>query len=179
MSRGTGFRVLCPGKPDWGLGQVLSDDGGARVDVFFLRAGKWTLDTTSIDLELMTGEASRSPILDIAGQADWQHAHHHLYVVELKPQVFSLERKFREANPGYIPGTKPCVYVGMTGLTPAERLREHRRGNHPARFVKKYGVCLLPRLYRRFNPLPYQLAAAMEVELARQLREQGYGVWQN
>ena len=38
---------------------------------------------------------------------------------------------------------------------------------------------LLPELYEHFNPMPYELAAVMEVELARQLREQGCGVWQN
>ena len=74
---------------------------------------------------------------------------------------------------------KPCVYVGMTGLTPEERLREHRNGNHSARFVKKYGMRLLPELFKHFNPMPYELASAMEVELARQLRERGYGVWQH
>jgi len=179
VSRPKGLRVCCPKSLEWGLGQVLSDDGGTMVTVFFLRAGKRTLDTTVVELDLVTGEAARNPILDVAGQADWQHAHHNLYAVELKPQVFSLEQKFREANPGYIPGVKPCVYVGMTGLTPEERLREHRSGNHSARFVKKYGVRLLPDLYKRFNPMPYNLAAVMEVELARQLREQGYGVWQN
>jgi hypothetical protein len=45
--------------------------------------------------------------------------------------------------------------------------------------VRKYGQRLLPELYKNFKPMPYALAAVMEVELARQLREQGYGVWQN
>jgi hypothetical protein len=50
---------------------------------------------------------------------------------------------------------------------------------HAARFIKKYGRRLRPELYKHFNPMPYDLATVMEVELARQLREQGYGVWQN
>jgi predicted GIY-YIG superfamily endonuclease len=178
-ARPKGFRVLCPQRPDWGLGHVLSDDGGARVTVFFLEAGRRTLDTSSVELELVTGKAAAHPILDVAAQANWQRAHHNLYVVELKAEVFSLEHKFREANPGYTPSVKPCVYVGMTGLEPEERLQEHRSGNHSARFVKKYGVRLLPELYRQFNPMPYALAIVMEVELARRLRDQGYGVWQN
>jgi hypothetical protein len=171
--------VICREKPDWGLGHVLADDGGATVTVFFLAGGRRTLDTTITDLDLVTGSAAAHPILDVAAQANWQHAHRNLYVVELKPEVFSRERAFLEANLGYIPGAKPCVYVGMTGLTPEERLREHRNGNHSARFVKKYGVRLLPDLYEHFNPMPYALATVMEVELARQLRDHGYGVWQN
>jgi hypothetical protein len=46
-------------------------------------------------------------------------------------------------------------------------------------FVRKYGQRLHPDLYRHFNPMPYNLACVMEPELARHLREQGYGVWQN
>ena len=44
--RPQGLRVCCPKKPDWGVGHVLSDDGGAKVTVFFLGGGKRTLDTT-------------------------------------------------------------------------------------------------------------------------------------
>ena len=45
--------------------------------------------------------------------------HHHVYVIELHKDVL-LEPRFRKNNPGYIEG-KPCVYVGMTGLSPDER----------------------------------------------------------
>ncbi len=71
------------------------------------------------------------------------------------------------------------MYVGMTGLSPEERFQKHLRGEKDAWFVHKYGDRLLPELYRHFNPMPYDLARVMEPELARQLREQGYGVWQN
>jgi len=178
VSRPKRLRVCCPKKPTWGLGHVLADDDGTKVTVFFLGGGKRTLDTTIAELDLVTGKAAMNPILDIAGQVNWQHAHHNLYVIQLRAEVFN-ERQFFEANLGYIPGGKPCVYVGMTGLNPEERFQEHRRGNHSARFVKKYGLRLLPELYKHFNPMPYNLATVMEIELARQLREQGYGVWQN
>jgi hypothetical protein len=167
------MRVICPAKSEWGVGHVLSDDGAAKVTAFFLSGGKRTLDTTIAELELITGAAASNPILDTAGQANWRHAHHNLYVIELKPEVFTLEVKFLEANLGYIPGTLPCVYVGMTGLTAEERFKEHQRGNHAAWFVKRYGARLIPRLYTHFNPMPYDLAVLMETELARQLREQG------
>ena len=67
----------------------------------------------------------------------------------------------------------------MTGLNPEERLQKHLRGEKDAWFVRKYGQRLLPDLYRHFNPMPYDLARVMEPDLARRLREQGYGVWQN
>ena len=37
---------------------------------------------------------------------------------------------------------------------------------------------LLPELYEVYNPMPYDGARDMEVELAIALREAGYGVWQ-
>jgi hypothetical protein len=42
----------------------------------------------------------------------------------------------------------------VTSLVAEERLRELRKGIHAARFVKKYGVRLLPELHNRLNPMP-------------------------
>jgi hypothetical protein len=176
--RPQGLRVCCPAKPGWGLGHVLSDDGGAKVTAFFLGGGKRTLVTTVAELDLVTGNAAMNAILDVAAQANWQNAHHNLYVVELRSEIFVRERRFSEKNLHWLPG-KSCVYVGMTGLSPEERFQKHLRGEKDAWFVQKYGQRLLPALYRHFNPMPYDLARVMEPELARQLREQGYGVWQN
>jgi hypothetical protein len=89
------------------------------------------------------------------------------------------EDKFLKANPGYIAGAKLCVYVGMTGLTPEERFQRHRAGVQANRFVKRYGVDLCPTLYADLNPMPHDLAREMEPWLARSLRADGYGVWQN
>ena len=101
---------------------------------------------------------------------------HNVYVVELSPEVLE-EARFRRANPGY-DATKPCVYVGMSGLTPEERFKKHKQGIKSNRFVERYGVRLLPKLYAYANPMPYEAARDMEVELAIGLREEGYGVWQ-
>jgi len=176
--RSKALRVCCPKKPDWGLGLVLGDDGGTEVTVFFVAGGKRTLDTTRVELDLVTGAAAQHPILDLAEAATWQHAHHHLYVVELRPEIFAKEGRFAATNSHWRPGNL-CVYVGMTGLSPEERLGKHLRGEKDAWFVQRYGQHLLPELFRHFNPLPYDLARAMEPELARQLRERGFGVWQN
>jgi predicted GIY-YIG superfamily endonuclease len=101
---------------------------------------------------------------------------HSVYVVELGPEVLR-EGRFRRANPGY-DAVRPCVYVGMTGLTPEQRLRKHKAGVKANRYVQRYGLRLLPSLYSCFNPMPYDAAREMEVELAIELREKGYGVWQ-
>lgn len=102
--------------------------------------------------------------------------HYSVYVVELSDAVWNVAR-FRAANPGHVLG-KPFVYVGMTGLDPDARFDRHMAGVQSNRFVREFGVRLLPRLYEVFNPMPYEGAREMEVELAIGLREQGYGVWQ-
>jgi predicted GIY-YIG superfamily endonuclease len=102
--------------------------------------------------------------------------HYHVYVIELSKGVL-YERKFQKANVHYNPD-KPCVYVGMTGLTPEKRFEKHKAGIQANKYVKLYGVRLLADLYRPYNPMPYEGAREMEVELAVALREQGYGVWQ-
>jgi len=101
---------------------------------------------------------------------------YHVYVVELSNDVW-YEARFRKANPGYLRG-KPCVYVGMTGLDPDLRFDRHKAGIQSNRFVTEYGLRLLPSLYQVYNPMPYEGAREMEVELAIGLREAGYGVWQ-
>ena len=109
-------------------------------------------------------------------RAKRRHHHHHVYVVELADPVWN-EARFREANPGYQPG-KPFVYVGMTGLDPDLRFDRHKAGIQSNRFVFDYGLRLLPALYEVYNPMPYEAARDMEVELAIGLQEAGYGVWQ-
>ena len=45
-------------------------------------------------------------------------------------------------------------------------------------FFPKFGLHLLPKLYEMYNPMPFEGARDMEVELGIALREAGYGVWQ-
>jgi predicted GIY-YIG superfamily endonuclease len=97
-------------------------------------------------------------------------------VIELDPAIFNIAR-FRNANPDR-DLLKPAVYVGMTGLTPEERFAKHKAGIRANRYVQRFGLRLLPKLYAYANPMPYQAARDMEVELAIALREQGYAVWQ-
>jgi len=110
------------------------------------------------------------------GERSPRSFHYHVYVIELASDVL-YESRFRKSNPDYTPG-KPCVYVGMTGLDPDVRFDKHKAGIQANRYVRKYGLRLLPELYECYNPMPYAGAQEMEVELAIGLREQGYGVWQ-
>jgi hypothetical protein len=101
---------------------------------------------------------------------------HNVYVVRLDEVV--LEQKaFREAHPNHDP-SKPCVYVGMTGLKPDERFQNHKRGYKASRLVKRFGRYLLRKQFERYNPMPLEQACAMERALAERLRRKGYGVWQ-
>lgn len=102
--------------------------------------------------------------------------HYHVYVIELSKDVFH-EGRFKKANPGYVTG-KPCVYVGMTGLDPDVRFDKHKAGIQSNRFAQEYGLRLMPDLYEAFNPMSYSAARDMEVEIAIDLRESGFGVWQ-
>jgi len=100
--------------------------------------------------------------------------HHNVYVVLLAPAV-AKSRKVRLLNPKRDP-KKPCVYVGLTGLTPEERFANHQQGIKSSLFVKRYGVRLLPELYAHLNPMPYEAAAQMERDLTEDLRREGYTV---
>ena len=108
-------------------------------------------------------------------RAEQQPEHHHsVYVVLLDPAAGRL-RAVRADNPKR-DAKKPCVYVGMTGLTPEERFSNHKAGIKDAPLVKRYGIRLLPELYAHLNPMPFEAAAQMEMDLAEDLRRAGYTV---
>ena len=100
--------------------------------------------------------------------------HHNVYVILLKEEVSQLRQVIAE-NPNRNP-SKPCVYVGMTGLNPDERFQNHLKGVKSSYYVKHYAVKLLPELYEFLNPMPYEAALAMERDLAEDLRAEGYTV---
>jgi hypothetical protein len=101
---------------------------------------------------------------------------HNVYVVELDPAVLK-DRRFRARNPHYRDGM-PCVYVGMTGLPPGERFQNHKAGVKSNWYVKRHGKGLLPELFQHLNPMPWEAAKQMEQDLADELQEKGYAVWQ-
>ena len=100
--------------------------------------------------------------------------HHNVYVVLLDSAV-GKNRTVRAANPKRDP-KKPCVYVGMTGLSAEERFTNHGAGIKSAWAVKRYGLRLLPELYAHLNPMPFDAAVQMEMDLSEDLRRAGYTV---
>ena len=63
--------------------------------------------------------------------------------------------------------------------TTSRRFAQHKRGYKANRYVRRYGLHLLPDLYAPYNPMPYREAVAQEMFLAEELRHQGFGVWQH
>ena len=100
-----------------------------------------------------------------------------VYVIHLDEAVLK-NRRFRAANPDYVKGT-PCVYVGATGLAPEERFANHKAGHKANWYAHTYGDVLLPELFEHLNPMTYQRALATEIAVAKDLRQEGYAVWQN
>jgi predicted GIY-YIG superfamily endonuclease len=88
--------------------------------------------------------------------------HHSVYVVYLRNPK-------GDGRAGY--------YVGMTGLTPEQRFKNHKTGIKAARVVRTYGVRLVPKLFAHLNPMPYAKALEMEAMLAESLRKRGYAVY--
>ena len=72
---------------------------------------------------------------------------------------------------------KAGYYVGMTGLAPVQRFKNHKQGIKAAGVVKRCGERLVPRLYAHLNPMPYAKALEMEVALADSLRKRGFTVY--
>ncbi len=104
-------------------------------------------------------------------------AHYSVYVVELSRDVLN-NRPFVRRNPNHDP-LKPCVYVGMTGIDPEERFKNHKRGYRASRYPKRYGLRLLKELFEHLNPMTHDQARIKEIELAQNLQDEGYAVWHN
>jgi len=111
-----------------------------------------------------------APVLDAAQASS-------VYVIRLDAAVLN-DRRFRAANPGYVEGS-PCVYVGATGLSPEKRFANHKSGHKANWYAQKYGAGLIPELFLHLNPMTHQRALATEISLAEELRQEGFGVWQN
>jgi hypothetical protein len=103
--------------------------------------------------------------------------HHNVYVIELDPVVLQEQKRFVDENPDHDPA-KACLYVGMTGRKPDERFEQHLEGFKWSKYSHKHGQRLLPKLYERHNPMTFDDACAMEVELAKELRSRGHAVLQ-
>jgi predicted GIY-YIG superfamily endonuclease len=103
---------------------------------------------------------------------------YNVYVIELNKEVLT-SKKFRIKNPHMNP-RKACYYVGQTTHDPITRLKQHKTGYKANRFVKKYGLKLKPRKFKKYNPIEKrEEAEQIEQGLAEKLRRKGHGVWSN
>ena len=64
MAYAKGDRVEHPGKPEWGVGQVLEDSPSTTGRVFFVGAGEKQLSLAHVTLTLVSGDEAKHPILD-------------------------------------------------------------------------------------------------------------------
>lgn len=97
-----------------------------------------------------------------------------VYMVLLDRNV-TRKSKFKLENPKYNKELQ-CLYVGMSSHNPLQRFHNHKRGHKSSRYVRNYGICLLPEMYAHLNPMNQQKADETEKILAYQLRERGYGI---
>lgn len=125
-----------------------------------------------------------APSLKNIGQEDGSCC---VYVVRLKRGVLN-KKKFVEANRDGNPSGQNfssqnfsglCLYVGHTAHAPSERFRKHKADHWASRWVRDYGIELLPRFYTSLDRMPRKEAREVEELLAEFLREKGHAVWQN
>jgi len=102
-----------------------------------------------------------------------------VYVVRLSERAWNVPA-IRKANPQR-DFQLPCVYVGRTYSAPEERFKDHKAGIRCGKgYVRDYGVALMPDLFNSYDMcLTYDESVRFEVELAEELRDKGYGVWQH
>jgi hypothetical protein len=101
-----------------------------------------------------------------------------LYVIQLDPLVSKDSKAFREKNPNY-KADKHCLYVGSSAHTPEKRFAQHKAGIRSNRYAKRYGLKLLPELYRDQPILTANNYVEEEKAYAEALRIQGHAAWQN
>ena len=103
---------------------------------------------------------------------------YNVYVIKLDKEVLE-SKKFREKNPHMKPRLA-CYYVGQTTHNPETRFKQHKAGYKANRFVKKYGLKLVPRKFKKLNPIKKrEEAEKIERWLTEKLRKKGHGVWSN
>ena len=103
---------------------------------------------------------------------------YNVYIIELDNEVIK-SKKFRRQNPN-INTNKKCYYVGQTAHEPDIRFNQHKLGYKSNSFVKRYGLFLCKRKFKKYNPIDTrEEAEKIEEELAQKLRRKGHGVWSN
>jgi len=66
-----------------------------------------------------------------------------------------------------------ALYVGKTIRKPEERFQQHKDGYKASKYVKKYGVSLLPELFEHLNPMSAAEATDLEASIGEALKKSG------
>ena len=82
-----------------------------------------------------------------------------VYVVLLK----GVDKK----RPGY------ALYVGRTMRKPEVRFQQHKDGHKASKYVRKYGVRLMPELFEHLNPMSNAESIELEASIAEALKKAG------
>ena len=126
------------------------------------------------------GGNSRKKKKPSSAKPAFKHLPRGIYLIELDPSVIQ-DSAFRKANPRLIEGHPSYYfYCGSSSQRPEERYIEHITGGRNAsRIAHRFGKCLrmdlVPDVGKR---MPRDRALKAEVQLARELRTKGFGVWQ-
>jgi predicted GIY-YIG superfamily endonuclease len=100
---------------------------------------------------------------------------YNVYVIKLDKEVLKL-KKFGERNPYLVP-RRPCFYVGQTTHDPVTRFKQHKQGYKANNYVKRFGIRLVWRKFKRYNPIETRKEAEqVERWLTNKLRKKGHGV---
>ena len=91
-----------------------------------------------------------------------QPGRHYVYIV--------LLARVKDKYPGY------ALYVGESSLKPEKRFKQHISGYKSSRWVREYGVQLLPELYSHLIPLKRKEAKSFESEIAEALKKENIPV---
>lgn len=103
---------------------------------------------------------------------------YNIYIIELDKEVLK-SKKFRERNPS-MNTKKACFYVGQSVHKPDIRFKQHKDGYKSNNFVRRYGLRLKRRKYKKFNPIKTrEEAEVIEQKLTEKLRKKGHGIWSN
>jgi len=103
---------------------------------------------------------------------------YNVYVIKLNKNVLN-SKKFRVKNPN-MNTRKACYYIGQTCHDPKTRFKQHKYGIKSNSFVKRYGLKLVPRKFKKYNPIKKRKdAEKIELFLTEKLRKKGHGVWSN
>ena len=79
----------------------------------------------------------------------------------------ALLKGTNKKRPGY------ALYVGRTSHKPDVRFQQHKDGYKASKYVKKYGIRLLPELFEHLNPMSNAESIELEVNIAAALKQAG------